>query len=202
MSDIAVGVHNSETSETELFRRVSWGAIFGGVLVALSTELLFLTFGLFIGFQLRGDAAETWTIAWYLITTFCSLFIGSWVAARLSGNPRRSSGMLHGFVVWGLTMFTTAAVGVGLLWDVIRVATSFVETAVVTVPAAPTGAAQANVAEAAANAPHDIAMTSLFIFFGLVLALVASMLGGGAVPTDINFVGAHRPHLPEQPHHA
>lgn len=202
MSDIVMGIHNTEISETELFRRVSWGAIFGGVLVALSIELVFLAFGLFIGFQFRGGAAEEWTIGWYLLSTFVSVFIGAWVAAKLSGNPSRANGMLHGLIVWGLTMFTTAVAAGVVMWDVVRTAVGFLEAATITVPAAPAGPPHVNLPVAAANAAHDISMTALVVFGGLILALLGSMIGGGAVPTDINFIGAHRPHLPEQPHHA
>jgi hypothetical protein len=186
--------------ESALFKRVSWGAIFGGVLVSLSVELVFLTFGLFIGFTFTGGAAEDWTIAWYLISVFCSLFIGSLVAARLSGNPTRGNGALHGFVVWGLTMFTTAVIAAILLWDALRVATTFVTNGVMTTPAAPNGAEAANVSQLAANAAHDISITSLIIFGGLVLAMIGSFIGGGwAAPRDVHFIGHH---LPEQPHHA
>jgi len=203
MSDIALSIHDLNRSEVELFRRVSWGAIFGGVLVALSVELVFLTFGLFIGFQMKGGEAVAWTEAWYLTGVFCSLLVGSWVAARFAGNPNRGNGLLHGFVVWGLTMFTTAAIAVALSWDVIRVASSWLQSAISTGAAGAAGAAPGNLTQAATNAAGDISSTALVVFGGLILAAVGSFIGGAwAAPRSADFAPAHTPHLPEQPHHA
>lgn len=199
MSDIVMGVHDGTRSESELFRRVSWGAIFSGTLVALSVELVFLTFGLFIGFRMA-DAAP-WTVAWYLFGIFCSLFIGGWVAGRLAGNPNRGNGMMHGFVVWGLSIFTSAAFAVTLLWDVVRAAGSILRTAITTPAVGPGAVTPANMTHLAATAAIDISNVSLIIWVGLLLAIAGALIGGAAsVPREIGFVGQVRPHLPEQSH--
>ena len=200
MSDIAVGYHDAHRSEAELFHRVSWGAIFGGVLVALATELLFLTFGLFVGFQM-GGGARVWSVIWYFVTVFCSLFIGSWVAARLTGNPGRGNGMLHGLVVWGLTMFTTAFIAAALLRDVIRFVSSWLQQMVVIV--SPAAGAGANASPLATIAASDMSTTALVIWGGMLAAVVGALLGGAsAVPKVLSFVAERRRDLPEQPHHA
>ncbi|HUA83980.1 MAG TPA: hypothetical protein VMB85_08985 [Bryobacteraceae bacterium] len=200
MSEIAMGFHEANRSEAELFHRVSWAAIFSGVLVALATELVFLSFGMFIGFLMTGSA-HAWSEAWYFFGIFCSLLVGSWVAARLAGNPNRGNGMLHGFVVWGVTMFTTAVIAAAVLWDVVRLASSFVQTALVNVP--PGTPLHGNVSQLANSAAGDISTTSLVIFGGLLAAVAGSLIGGAwAAPRETNFVAEHRPNLPEQPHHA
>lgn len=205
MSDIITGVQGTMGAEAEIFRRVSWGAIFSGVLVALSMELVFLSFGLFVGFQMTDGSATAWTKAWYLVGVFFSLLIGSSVAARLAGNPSRSNGMLHGFVVWGLSMFTTAVVAATLLWDVVRSGVSIVQTAIGTVPAAAAAntAVQVNVSQIAANLANAISDGSLIIFFGLLLALAGALIGGTATPSSLTDLINHRHvRVEEHPHHA
>jgi hypothetical protein len=198
MSDIAMGYHDARRPEAEPFHRVWWGAIFSGALVALAMELVFLTFGLFIGFQMSGGGAHAWSEVWYFVTLFCSLFIGSWVTARLLGNPGRGNGMLHGFVVWALTMFTTAAIAAMLMWDAIRIANSWLQSFVAAVPpSAPPAIAGPN----AAAATGDLSTLALVIWGGLLAAIVGSLLGGSVVPKLPNFL-AERSRLPEQPHQA
>lgn len=197
MSDLAMNIHDARQPDTELiFHRVSWGAIFSGTLVALAMEILFLTFGMFIGFQMSAGGAHAWSAVWYFVTLFCSLFAGSAVASRLAGNPSRGNGMLHGFVVWGLTMFTTAAVAVIMLWDVIRVANSWLQTAVAMIPQAP----PVNAATHAASATGDLSTLALVIWGGMLAAIAGSLIGGaGAIPKEAFFL---RRHLPQQPHQA
>jgi hypothetical protein len=205
MSDMAMGVNDATGTEVEFFRRVSWGAIFGGVLTALGVELIFLSFGLFIGFQMTNGGGSSWTTAWYLVSVFFSLFFGAWVAAKLTGNPDRGNGMLHGVVVWGLSMFTTAVIATAILWDVIRMASSWLQTAVSSVAPAAGAVPPQTLNRVAENTANDLSTTALVIFFGLLLALAASLIGGAwAVRKDIGFLHSHTPHrhLPEQPHHA
>jgi hypothetical protein len=53
---------------------------------------------------------------WLLVTGLISIWIGSWVAGRLSGGPLLADGMLHGIVSWcvsTLAMFYLLATAVG-----------------------------------------------------------------------------------------
>src|SRR5689334_11281057 len=79
-----------------VFRRISWGAVWAGVMIALGMETLFALFGLFIGFHMYDWQAPNpwsgipaWSTIWYLVTAGWSMFFGAWCAARLSGNPVR-----------------------------------------------------------------------------------------------------------------
>lgn len=105
-------------------RRVSWGAIFAGVVVALVIQLALGLLGIGIGFGTMNPADEqnpvqTISIAtgiWLIISTLIALFVGGWASGRLTGSPVENDGMWHGFVTWGLvTLFTfyllTSAVG-------------------------------------------------------------------------------------------
>ncbi len=97
--------------ETPVTRRVSWGAIFAGSVVALSLQLMLNLLGLAIGLGVADPAAaDRQAIAigagvWLLVTTIVSVFAGGWAAGRLAGIPRRVDGLLHGFVTWALATF-------------------------------------------------------------------------------------------------
>ncbi len=112
---------------SEVIKRVSWGAIWAGVMIALGMEVLFTLFGFFIGFGMYNWQAanpwsgiSAWTTVWYLVTAGWSMFFGAWCAARLSGNPVREAGILHGITTWGLAAIATILItGVGT-WAVLR----------------------------------------------------------------------------------
>ncbi len=93
-------------------KRVSWGAIFAGAVVAIVTQFLLNLLGLGIGmttFDPAGgdsDSAAGFGMAqgiWTVVSSLIALFVGGWVAGRLAGMPRRTDGMLHGVVTWALT---------------------------------------------------------------------------------------------------
>jgi hypothetical protein len=98
-------------------RRVSWGAIFAGVVIAMAVQILLTVLGVGTGAAVfeaadRVDPAA-WTVGvglWWIITGLIALFIGGWVAGHLSTNPDRIDGALHGLATWGLV----AVIGVWL----------------------------------------------------------------------------------------
>src|SRR5678816_126993 len=78
----------------EALRRVSWGAVFGGVVIALITQLLLSMLGIGIGVAtiepISGDTptAAAFSISaavWWTVSGIVSAYVGGWVAARLSG---------------------------------------------------------------------------------------------------------------------
>jgi hypothetical protein len=96
-----------------LLRRVSWGAIIAGGIVALSIQLMLNMLGLAIGFgavdpRAGQDQASGLAIGagiWLAVATIISLFAGGWAAGRMAGLPRRVDGVLHGFVAWAVATF-------------------------------------------------------------------------------------------------
>jgi len=103
--------------------RVTWGAVIAGAVVALGAQLLLALLGLGIGAatvrpgtqQRPFEGLDTLAIIWWLVTGAGSLFIGGWVAGRLSG-VYRTEAALHGVVTWGLTAvlsFLLLMTGVG-----------------------------------------------------------------------------------------
>jgi hypothetical protein len=95
--------------------RVKWTAVWAGLVVGMSTQLLLTLLGLAIGawsIDLK-DAQPAGGIPlgaglWTGLSLLLSAFIGAYVTARLSGSSARSDGMYHGAVVWGVTWLAFA----------------------------------------------------------------------------------------------
>lgn len=102
-------------------RRVSWGAIFVGTILAIVVSITLNTLGGAIGANLV-DATQhstpqtsTFGIAggvWLLVTNLISLAIGAYAAARLAGSVDRGDAALHGLAVWATaTLLAVLLVG-------------------------------------------------------------------------------------------
>ncbi|MCF2487998.1 hypothetical protein [Dyadobacter sp. CY347] len=96
-------------------KRISWSAIFAGVLVAIVAQMLLSLLGFGIGLGTI-DAVEEKNPAaglgigsaiWYILSSLISLFVGSWVAGRLASAPRLFDGILHGVLTWCLVTLLT-----------------------------------------------------------------------------------------------
>ncbi len=105
-------------------RRVSWGAVFAGALLGLMTLVVLNLLTLGIGLQTINPADEADPLAGLgtgltittIIITLLAFFIGGWVAGRLAGFARRTTGVLHGLLTWGVLtlvsfMFLSSAAG-------------------------------------------------------------------------------------------
>jgi hypothetical protein len=170
----------------ELVRRVSWGAVWAGVMIALGMEALFTLFGSFIGFGMYNAQAanpwggvSVWTTVWYLVTAGWSMFFGAWCAARLSGNPVRGDGILHGVTTWGLATFATIMIVAVTSWAVLREGIN-----VLTAAALSSGQVAPIAGQAAAPSPQAtaniISGISLRIWGGVLLGFLTAILGGWA----------------------
>jgi hypothetical protein len=94
------------------FNKVSWGAIFAGVAVALVTQLLLNLLGAGIGAAVIDPASydnpsattlSVSTAVWFVVSGVIASFVGGYVASRLSGRPVKSTGALHGLTSWAVT---------------------------------------------------------------------------------------------------
>lgn len=99
------------------YRRVSWGAIFAGVVLVLAVTMLLIVLGAGIGLDLMHpgtsaspDLGSFGTAAglWWVGSTILALLFGCYAAARLAAVGSRYDGMLHGLVIWGLAALLTA----------------------------------------------------------------------------------------------
>lgn len=125
MSDIEGHPSISEDAHTIMVTKVSWGAIFAGVVVALVVQVLLTVLGLGIGVATLdpgaadNPAASTFSIVagiWYVVSGIIAAFAGGYVAARMSGRPDPTTGAFHGLTTWAFTTLVvlyllTTAVG-------------------------------------------------------------------------------------------
>lgn len=91
--------------------RLSWGAIFAGLLVAISLQLVLTLAGAAIGLAAwdpnSGKALGIGAALWALLSILVSLYIGGATAGWLAGVLTRPVGMMHGVLVWALSTLVT-----------------------------------------------------------------------------------------------
>ena len=94
--------------------RVSWGGIFGGVLVAVGLLLLLAALGVAIGISAvdptQTELAKVGTGAgiWAGISLLVALFIGGFVSTRIGATHDASTGFFAGFLVWVVSLLLVA----------------------------------------------------------------------------------------------
>jgi hypothetical protein len=97
-------------------RRISWGAIFAGVIVVLAVQLLLSMLGLGIGLSFVNPAEGTspnpgriglGAGIWWGVSYLIALFVGGYVAGRLAGALLSWDGALHGILAWAFTLLVT-----------------------------------------------------------------------------------------------
>ena len=96
--------------------RLSWGAVFAGVVIAVAVQLLLGILGAGIGLTMVDPVDGTTPGAagfgigagiYWLITTVVALGAGGYAAARVAGVHDRFDALVHGLVVWGVTLILT-----------------------------------------------------------------------------------------------
>ena len=95
-------------------RRVSWAAVIAGAVLAVAVQILLSMLGTGIGASTidpmpGGDvpSAGAFSIGaglWWAISSLLALYIGGWVAGRLSGTQLSVDGALHGALTWALAV--------------------------------------------------------------------------------------------------
>ncbi|MBN8822029.1 MAG: hypothetical protein J0I82_08390 [Spirosoma sp.] len=133
------------------FKRISWSAVFAGVLVAIVSQMLLTLLGLGIGLSTIDPMSEHNPTAglgigsalWYIFSSLLSLFTGGWIAGRLASAPRLFDGIIHGVLTWCLATlltiyFLTTTIG-SILGGATRLVGSLVNTAGTAVAAAAPG---------------------------------------------------------------
>ncbi|WAJ29623.1 PhnA-like protein [Antarcticirhabdus aurantiaca] len=102
------------TAQAALANKVSWGAIFAGVTIALVVQVILTLVGTGIGIATLDPAAgaadnpsaSSFSIAaavWALASALVAAFVGGYIAARLSGRIDRTASALHGLTTWAFT---------------------------------------------------------------------------------------------------
>ncbi|RYY19231.1 MAG: hypothetical protein EOO36_06260, partial [Cytophagaceae bacterium] len=96
-------------------KRISWGAILAGTVLAIVLQLALSLLGLGIGLGTIDPLTEQNPMAgigigaaiWWIVTMLGSLYLGATVASRLAGIPRPTDGLLHGLLTWSVVTLLT-----------------------------------------------------------------------------------------------
>lgn len=106
---------------THVHRRISWAAVFGGVVLVVAVQLLLSMLGAGIGLGTvntnAGTTPDAGTLGisagvWWIVSSMIALGFGGFVSAWLAGIEIRWDGILHGLVTWGIaTVFTIYLLG-------------------------------------------------------------------------------------------
>jgi hypothetical protein len=101
----------AEDVRTIMLNRISWGAVFAGVVIALATQLLLNLLGMGIGAAalnpVAGDSpsATSFSIGtgiWFALSSILAALAGGYAAGKLAGVPNESTGSWHGLTTWAL----------------------------------------------------------------------------------------------------
>lgn len=104
------------SSTIHTHRRISWAAVFGGVMLVVAVQLLFSLLGAGIGLGTVNVQADTTPTAssigmsagiWWIVSSVIALAFGGYVSAWLAGIELRWDGMLHGLITWSLATLLT-----------------------------------------------------------------------------------------------
>lgn len=99
---------------TSYMRRISWGAVLGGVVIAIIIQVTMNMLGLAVGAGALepgtpqpniGPALGTGFVIWISASTLLGIFAGGWVAGHLAGSPDKTDGLLHGLLTWAVGTF-------------------------------------------------------------------------------------------------
>jgi hypothetical protein len=98
------------------YRRISWAAIVGGVILVIAIQLLLSLLGAGVGLgTVNTNAGSTPNASslgigagvWWVVSSCIALFLGGYVAAWFAGIENRFDGALHGLVTWGIATLVT-----------------------------------------------------------------------------------------------
>lgn len=111
------------------FRKVSWGAVFAGMVIAVVVQLVLSLLGAGIGLgtidPLHYNTPDASSLGigagiWWVVSSVLALFAGGWVAGHLSGSPEKTDALLHGLLTWGVATIVTVYLLASLVSSVVK----------------------------------------------------------------------------------
>ena len=102
---------------------VSWGGIWGGVLIGLGLLMLLTAFGLALGVSAVDPGSDAQRLGagaaiWAAISLLLSLYVGGMASTRIGAIFDKTTGMFEGILVWVLSLLLIvylAGSGIGLV---------------------------------------------------------------------------------------
>jgi hypothetical protein len=160
--------------------RVRWGAVIAGGVLAVALLLLLSSLWMALGFGSEASLIAD-NLEWFIggSAIFC-LFVGGWVAGRMSGVRGAGAGMAHGATLWAVVLLVTLAVGIPAILNILnlgRVATEIDrQTGVI-----------------AQGVDASLWATFLSLVGALVAAAIGGVIGGMTVPAPVETTVRRRP---------
>lgn len=111
------------------FRRISWGAVFAGMVIAVVVQLVLSLLGAGIGLStvdpLRYNTPDASSFGigagiWWVVSSVIALFAGGWVAGHLLGSSDKTDSALHGLLTWGVAAIVTVYLLASIVSSVVR----------------------------------------------------------------------------------
>jgi len=98
-----------EDIRTVVINRVAWGAVFSGVAMAISVQLILNLLGVGIGVPAFDSTVSVSTlsisaISWGIVSGIIAAGIGGYTAGRLAGEVRESTAAWHGLTSWAASV--------------------------------------------------------------------------------------------------
>lgn len=173
----------------EYHDRVRWGPIFGGLVTAISLQLVLSALGAAVGLSSLSDAGVSAGEAkgvgigvgiWSIISILISLFVGGYATARACGPMSKTSAILNGAILWCTTIVVSTwllSSGVSGAFGVVLSNAGSVASQVApqgNLPSVPSpNVDQSQITGAAGN----VASASWWFALGCLLSLIAAILG-------------------------
>ncbi len=126
---VSPGAEVGLASGAPLLRRISWGSVIAGMVIAVALQVVLSFLGAGIGLGTvdpmqystpSAGALGTGAGIWWAVSSVISLFVGGWVASHLAGSPEKSEAVLHGLLTWGVATIITVYLLASLVGSVVR----------------------------------------------------------------------------------
>lgn len=93
---------NAATSPSHIRSRVAWGAVFGGLFVAMTSFMVIGALAAALTLSSVGEVLYESPL-WITALSMLSMLLGGFTATYLSAGERPLDAVLHGVVLWGAT---------------------------------------------------------------------------------------------------
>ena len=162
--------------------RLSWGAVLAGLVFVIAMSWLLFLFGSAVGLGIAdatdmeaiGDGLGMGAVIWMLISSIVTFFLGSVLAARLSGRSNETTGMMHGVTLWSVGTALMIVLGYFGMSGLLQTGQAMVKGMVSTTAAI--GTATVTGASAVGAAAEDLANSPLATSIQVQLKRQASEL--------------------------